>query len=299
MEANLSTAPSPAEEAIDPQEERARRGFLAIQVGYVLLISLWSMSQGIFPSPELLLVLLASAFVWRARNRAFLADFVPFILLLICYQALRGFADELAPADIHITDLIAWERALFGGIIPAVYLQANLLDRWFTPILDVLSNLFYMSHFVVQILLALIIWHRRRVHYWPYVAGLVGLSYSAFIMYVLFPAAPPWWATVHGYLPDGAVMLTNFVLPTVVVFAGPNPVAAMPSLHAAYPTYLALFVMAVWGRRMLPVWILPIGVALSAVYLGHHYVIDLIAGMLVAAVAFALAWQWSRRRAHS
>lgn len=297
MEADLTKSSRPAAVPAEEQEGSARRGFLAIQVIYVLVISLWSMSQGIFPSPELLLVLLASVFVWRARSRAFLADFIPFILLLVCYQALRGFADELAPTDIHVMDLIAWERALFGGIIPAVYLQATLLDRWFTPILDMLANLFYMSHFLVQILLALIIWHRKRMHYWPFVAGLVGLSYVAFIVYVLFPAAPPWWATLHGYLPDGAVMLTNFVLPTVVVFAGPNPVAAMPSLHAAYPTYLALFVVAIWGRRMLPVWILPFGVALSSVYLGHHYVVDLIAGMLFAAVAFALAWQWSLRRA--
>ena len=99
------------------------------------------------------------------------------------------------------------------------------------------------------------------------------LSYSAFVTFILFPATPPWWATEYGYLTNGPVTLTHFMFPSLALVASPNPVAAFPSLHAAYPVYIALWGTMAWGRRAQWLWILPLGVAFAAVYLGHHYVV--------------------------
>lgn len=290
-----STSPSPPL----PPTTTAQKSFVTLQIAFVTGLSLWLMTQGIFPSPELLFILLVAALVWKASYRSFLIDFIPFLLMLLTYQALRGFADNLSPSAIHVTDLIAWERALFGGMMPPAYLQAHLQGQPYTPLLNLVTNALYMSHFVVPVLLAVVLWFYRREHYWPFGLGLLALSYAGFLTYLLFPAAPPWWAAHFGYLKEETVQLTNFILPTAVVFAGPNPVAAMPSLHAAYPTYIALFVLSVWGQRFLWVLLLPLGVGFSAVYLGHHYVIDLIAGALYAVVAFTGVHWWGRRAAHS
>jgi membrane-associated phospholipid phosphatase len=78
-----------------------------------------------------------------------------------------------------------------------------------------------------------------------------------------------------------------------------NPVAAMPSLHAAYPTYIALYGVYIWGKKSLPVFILPAAISLAAVYLGHHYVIDILAGALYAAVAFGVIVIWRAIRKRS
>jgi membrane-associated phospholipid phosphatase len=280
------------------RQRTAGRGVLVLQIAYLAVVSLFCIWRGVFPSPELLLVVLVVAFMWQRRRRAFLVDLLPFVLLLLSYQALRGFADDLAPSAVNVENLIEWERALFSGVIPAAYLQATLSHQPFAPILNALTNVFYMSHFVVPLAFAMVLWHQRHDKYWSFVFGLLALSFAGFVTFILFPAAPPWWATTYGYLPGGAVSLTNFIFPSVTVLAGPNPVAAMPSLHVAYPVYIALFATVTFGRKAAWTWFLPPGVAFSAVYLGHHYVVDLIAGVFYATVIFLGLLVWERRRVH-
>lgn len=261
---------------------------LALQLAYLIAVSGWFIARQTYPSFVLIFLLVVSAFIWRARSRAFLAQLFPFMLLIFSYRLLRGAADDMGLADVHVTNLIAWERALFGGSIPAHVVQEALLDTAVTPVLTAVTNALYMSHFVNPVLLAILIWHVRRDAYWGFMVGLVGMSYVGFVSYVLFPAAPPWWATHHGYLADQPVTLRPFILGAEAMLQTPNPVAAMPSLHAAYAVYVASYVMWLWGRPGSVVLVLPVGVAFSTLYLGHHYVIDLLAGAALAALSFAV-----------
>ncbi len=290
-----TTKTGPKAEA-DNQSAALKKRILTFQVLYVIGMCAFLISQGIFPSFELVFILVITALIWRAQYRRFIADFAPFLLLLLGYEALRGFAHEIGPQNVHVTELIEWERALCGGIIPSAYLQATLGNQPFTPLLNLVTNAFYMSHFFVPVVVAVLLLQLRREHYWPFMCGLTILSYAGFITYVLYPAAPPWWATYYGYLQDRAVQLNNFVLPTVLLFVGPNPVAAMPSLHAAYPAYIALYCMLVWGRKAAPMLLLPLIVSFSAVYLGHHYIVDILAGFAYAAVAFGIIVLWAKRK---
>src|SRR5256885_9387375 len=77
--------------------------------------------------------------------------------------------------------------------------------------------------------------------------------------------------------------------------------AAMPSLHAAYPFLGALFALRLWGRRAWPALAYTAGVWLSIVYLGEHYIVDIIGGAVFALAAFfGEEWftqGWRRRRA--
>jgi membrane-associated phospholipid phosphatase len=68
----------------------------------------------------------------------------------------------------------------------------------------------------------------------------------------------------------------------------PNAVAATPSLHAVYPMFIALYCIRVSGRRVAWLLFLPVAVSFAAVFLGHHYVIDLLAGYAYAIVFFLL-----------
>lgn len=65
----------------------------------------------------------------------------------------------------------------------------------------------------------------------------------------------------------------------------PNQVAAFPSLHAAYPVLAAVYA---WRRyRALAVFLVvwAAGVWFSIVYLGEHYVVDALMGLVYVAVA--------------
>jgi len=265
------------------------RTFL-LQLGLVPVIMIAMSLNGTFPSTERIAAAFIFAFFWTANGRAFLIEFAPFLMLLVAYKQARNFADDFSRTEINVENLIAWERSLFGGTLPGVVVQEQLWDRWYTPALDLITNTLYLSHFLSPLVLAVFLWQRARRLYWSYAVGLVVLSYVAFAVYVLFPAAPPWWATMYGYLPDDPIVLDHFAVSADTVAKGANPVAAMPSLHAAYPTYIALVAIAVWGRKALPVVLLPLGVVFATVYLGHHYIIDALAGALLSLAAFLLIY---------
>ncbi len=273
---------------------------LMSEIGVLALIALMLSATGVmYPSTEMATLLIIALAVMNPKVRVFAVDFAPFIILLFTYDTLRNFADEFSSASTHVTDMIRWEKALGGGMLPTYWMQQHLWHQPYTPILDVLTNFFYMSHFMTPIIASVALWRHRRTDYWSFAAGLVALSFAGFATFVFFPAAPPWYATIHHYLPGTPITLDHFIVDASVVSAGPNPVAAMPSLHTAYPTYIALVCIAVWGRKALPVILLPICVASSTFYLGHHWVIDALGGATFALVSFSTVFLWCRKHQFS
>jgi membrane-associated phospholipid phosphatase len=272
---------------------RTRTQLLTLQVVYLAVLGLIFVLEGVYPGPEFMFLLCVAVLVWRANTRGFLLDFFPFVLLLFSYELLRGVADNLSAAQIHVKQLVDLETAIFGRV-PSAWLQAVITPTPFVIPVTVVSNVFYMSHFVVPFAAAFVVWRSKRETYWPFVLGLTALSYAGFITYLIYPAAPPWYAAKEGVL-SGVVELTSYYLP-VVMRLSPNPVAAMPSLHAAYPVFISLFCVHVFGRRAWMMFIFPVGVSFATVYLGHHYVIDLLAGYAYGIVFFVLTKLYLQRR---
>lgn len=266
----------------------ARDGVWLLGLGYAAAVCAELLRRG-QPLPwELAAVAALSAAGLRWRSRRFWVEvLLPFALLLLAYRGLSGFARGLRPEQINIFNLIAWERALCFGVIPSAWLQARLFDRGWTIVLDAVCNLLYLSHFVAPVAAAAWIRSRRPTHFGRYLLGFFLLAYLGFATYLMFPAAPPWWATRFGYLagPD-AVSLEHFIIPPETMFKTPNPLAAMPSMHCAYPLFIALSALSLWGRRALRWLLLPAGVGFAVVYLGHHYVVDVVAGYLYAAAVW-------------
>jgi membrane-associated phospholipid phosphatase len=106
---------------------------------------------------------------------------------------------------------------------------------------------------------------------------------------MLLPTAPPWVAGLKGDLPG--VHLVHEGLPAlgpIYNTLSPNPVAAMPSLHAAYPWLFLLFAWRIWGWRATAFAVYPAAVFFAVVYLGHHYVADLLGGIVYATAAYVV-----------
>lgn len=235
-----------------------------------------------------------------------LKDWSLFALLLLAYDYSRGLADQLGrPVDFTIIRNI--DRALFLGHDPNVWIQqklnisANL--AWYEYPLAVT----YMTHFIVPIGVAVVLWMRNRAEWVRFMRRLALLLASGVATYVIFPVAPPWMAARNGYLAPirriTARAWSDMGLSTVSkVFnrgaAITNPVAAVPSLHAAF----ALLVVAFFWRRMSP-WlrvvslILPASMAICLVYFGEHYVTDILLGWLYVWLVLWVAKRWERRTA--
>jgi membrane-associated phospholipid phosphatase len=275
---------------------RFQRAVVVIQMIMIAAMSLFIFGSGKLPGWDMAGLILFTLFLWAMRGRIPLLDFAPFLLMLYTYEEIRSVIRAVGSNGVHVTDLIAWERTLCAGIIPASAIQQAWSSVSFSGLLDFIANAFYMTHFFSVILMGVVLWVRRREHYGVFIVGLLLLSYTGFLTYVVFPAAPPWWAFQNGYLPDQPVNLMHSLLSPEYIFATANPLGAMPSLHTAWPIYLLLYALSLWGRKALPLAILPIGVAVASIYLGHHYLVDILAGIGYAVIAFSLVKLWSRFR---
>jgi membrane-associated phospholipid phosphatase len=271
-----------------------QRVILIVQFMMIAVMCLLIFAQGQLPGWDMLGLILFTLFLWIMRDRIAFLDFAPFLLMLFTYEVIRSVIVVVGTNGVHVTDIILWERTLFAGVLPSFALQQAFGATAYTGIVDLVTNGFYMTHFFSVIFAGWILWRNRKAHYWAYIMGLFVLSYAGFLTYVIFPAAPPWWASMHGYLRSQPVTLDHSLLSPEYIFATANPLGAMPSLHTAWPAYLFFYCLNVWGRKALWVVILPLGVAVSSIYLGHHYVVDILVGIGYAALAFVFATQWGK-----
>jgi hypothetical protein len=245
----------------------------------------------------------------RRVGRIFL-DWLPFILILYLYDYSRGAADTLG-ATVQVEAPILWDRVLFFGADPAVWLQQTFYDPQTVHWWDMVGSLVYVSHFVVVWVIAAVLYQHDRDHWFRWARALVVLSFAGLITYAVLPAAPPWYAAEEGLLPPLDRISTRGLDAMGLSFAEglvdhgravTNDVAAIPSLHTAFAVLVCL-----WFFRRVPQrhrwWLQPLLVAYpiamlaTLVYSGEHYVIDgLIGAGYVVAVLAGLSW-WDRWRA--
>ena len=316
---------SPWRQADAATRVRRRRMLLAV----VILFSLFVAFAGVPTGREwLTLWVLATLFaavggdvaVWR---RAVVRDWLPFLAVLFAYDLLRGLANEIggslfslprwfsnptnrvSVARAHLLGPLDVDKGLFGGHVPTVWLQEHLYTRGVAHWWDRLAVVVYLSHFLVSLILAIVLWCVAYPVFRRYLAAFVTLTLITLTTYVVYPAAPPWMAALNDKIPhvDRVVQSTLGVLGGSTVntavekgTAYSNPVAAMPSLHAAIPMMLAIFfwpTARTWLRAVLAAYALAMAVTL--VYTGEHYVVDVLMGWLYAALSVTAVTLFQRR----
>jgi PAP2 superfamily protein len=142
-------------------------------------------------------------------------DFVPFALVLVVYDYLRGLSDRVGmPTWWH--PQLDVDTFLFAGHEPTVWLQEHLKHaryvgvRWY----DLVVCVSYYSFFFLPYVMAGVMWLRGRADFYRWSLRFVGLSFFAFSLFLLIPAAPPWAAAlctakeVAGHPNDPACMHT-------------------------------------------------------------------------------------------
>ena len=283
----------------------------ALLVGSVAYLSilfgvmLW---RGISIEPEWVVLALLVIAVALGRGRTFLADWLPFLLLFFAYEAMRGFAAKTGFAP-H--DLSGIERAVFAGTLPTLTVQHAFYNPNAVGIQDLVAMFFYFMHFPLPIVVGFVFWLRSRDHYHRFIAALLLMCFLAFVTYLFWPSAPPWWEfqagkvapaeVVHKILNETVDKLwgKNYVVTPLYTNLNPNQFAAFPSLHAAFPMLGAVYSWRRYRRLSLLLIAWSTGVLLSIVYLGEHYVVDALDGLVYVLVATGLVEgvvRWRARR---
>ncbi len=242
--------------------------------------------RGIEIEPQWVVLALLLIAVPLGRGTQFIVDWLPFLLLFFAYEIMRGFA---AKTGFGAHDLSGLERAVFFGSLPTITLQQAFYRPGVIAWQDWVTMGFYFLHFVLPVAVGFLFWVRSREHYWRYVSALLLMSFLAFVTYLFFPSIPPWLQFPHEVHKITNETVTkwgvDYYVSPVYGRLNPNQVAAFPSLHAAYPVLAAVYA---WRRyRALAVFLVvwAAGVWFSIVYLGEHYVVDALMGLVYVAVA--------------
>jgi len=260
---------------------------------YLVAIAIFGLVYKIIPGPEFLVLAFLIYAAYNQRTWNFLKDWLPFITVFVSYEIMYGIVGSISQYNLHAGPF-NFDMALFGQI-PSVVLQQTIR----APILDYMGAFFYSLHFFAPTIFAFILWKVSPKNYWKYTVAFGICTYGALITFLFYPVAPPWLELNSTYNlaysgPQVLRILTGSVdaslgIPvykTLFDFLSPNLYAAFPSMHSALPLLISLFAIKIWRKKALPVLIFPIGVWFSAVYLGEHYVVDVLGGIAYAVVAF-------------
>jgi len=250
--------------------------FTTILLGFYL-------THNIFPGPEFLFLCLFVYASYIGDCNRFVKAFFPFIISFLSYEALNRLIDTM-PRGIHVQEPLTVDSWMFGAVPTLVLQQLR------TPILDCVGAVSYSMHFIAPTIFALLLWRYHPEHYHRYTLAFAICTYSALLTFLMYPVAPPWYgvnATRVLFQIDNSLGVPFFK--TIYDYIGVNPFAAFPSLHSAFPWLIAVFAIKSWRKKALPVLILPTMIWFSAVYLGEHYVIDVVGGIIYATLASILA----------
>jgi hypothetical protein len=295
---------------------RRRRRVL---IGWCVLVAAFvvcTLTIGLPQSDDTVLIWLAAAlFVaslddlkqWRT---GVLRDWIPLYVVLFVYSLLRGYASHVLWGPF-VGPQLAFDRFVGFGVDPTVQLQRWLFNPHHLHWWDYAVWVVYNSHFFTSYVIAAVLWKRNHERFRRFIALFVGVTFLGYAGYVFYPAMPPWMASQTGHM-----AATTRIIPLVWQHVGlkeaaalftrgsefANNIAAMPSLHAAYPVLILLFFWPVVRR---PVRVLLVGYALAMaftlVYTGEHFVADEVAGWACSVIVYfagsrLLDWQRARRQ---
>jgi membrane-associated phospholipid phosphatase len=232
-----------------------------------------------------LLFLLASVVVFLALIRfrpqwELARDSMPFVFCGNVYASLHDLIRFFRAPDITAT-LAAWDHALFG-VQPTVW-----AERFITPPATDFFTVCYWLFYVCGPVLGLLLWLKRDRRAFRYTMVTVVLClYIGYVGYVAFPASAPrlfmpgsYTIALHG---NTILDYTRSATAAVPLTAK----GAFPSLHCGVAL---LTLLLAWKHLRWFFWAqLPFGagLVLGTVYLRHHWVVDILAGFLVAVAAF-------------
>jgi membrane-associated phospholipid phosphatase len=254
-----------------------------------------------FKTEQLFLVAFFNILYYASPGtRKFITGFSIFILYWIVFDFMKAFPNYRYNT-VHIESLYRAEKYLFGIHQGGQIITPN--EFWLqhqSVLLDTMSGFFYLCWVPVPLLFAGYLFYKNREQFLQFSLTFFLVNMLGFVVYYVYPAAPPWYVQQYGFAFNpftpgntaGLQRFDNFF--QVHVFQGlyaksSNVFAAMPSLHASY---MAIVVYYCLKNRMYVLGTIAsfimLGIWFAAVYTSHHYILDVLAGIVCAIAGIAL-----------
>ena len=232
---------------------------------------------------------------------------MPFLLTGIFYDSQRFYSDYIR-GPIHVTQPYTFDKTFFGiHTADGRVLTPNEWCQLHThPILDLITGFAYLVFFVAFIAVSgYFYWWisrtgtetmspaRVREKAKRMVWSFFWLNMVGYSTYYWYAASPPWYVALYGLGParldvpanSGGCVRFDQLLGThffsEMYGRAADVHGAIPSLHVAYPFLAVLFAFQFKRLRIFSLCFYAI-MCFSAVYLNHHYILDILWGSTYA-----------------
>ena len=251
---------------------------------------------GFKPDQVVLVGIFTGCYYASALSRRFILGFSSFIVFWVLYDYMKAFPNY-AYRPVDIAPLYHLEKSLFGIQTAGQVLTPN--EFWLLRgniFLDVLCGVFYLCWVPIPLAFASYLFFTNRRLFVEFSLTFLFVNLIGFALYYLHPAAPPWYVQRYGFgfqpltmgSTAGLVRFDRFFgvgLFQSIYAKNSNIFAAMPSLHSAYPVIVLHFGLRQQARGLNAAFAtIMLGIWFAAVYTSHHYVLDVLAGIVVALV---------------
>lgn len=254
-----------------------------------------------FKSDQVVLIMIFNVFYYgSAFSRKFILGFSIFIVYWIIFDYMKAFPNYHFN-EVSTSELYNLEKSIFGIGDQSMLLTPNeYFSAHHNILIDVVSGFFYLMWIPVPLGFAAFLFFKNRTEFLYFSLTFVLVNLIGFVIYYIYPAAPPWYIQQHGYefvanTPGNTGGLARFdAYFDLPVFASiysksSNVFAAMPSLHSSYPVIVVYYgirnrlgwVNALFALVMFGIWF-------TAIYTSHHYLLDVLAGISCAVISIYL-----------
>lgn len=219
-----------------------------------------------------------------------LRDWFPFLVILLMYYSLWGDATLLLVTTDRDAMLIEWDLRLFG------FHACLALQRFVSPPLTAWMEFAYTFHILnIPIVACFIYLLRSRPRFREMMSGVLVVSFFGLLGYLLVPAIGPLYTLRDQFTVPLSQPLE--IVNRQIEFMDYARIKrdVFPSLHTGISFVVWLYA---WRNSRRLFWILSpfiLSLWVSTVYLRYHYLIDVVAGLLLAPPCFLLAnWLFKR-----
>lgn len=263
-------------------------------LGLFLLVT--ALFVGIRTEHFLLSGLFLVLFFLSKPTRKLAVALIPFVIFGVSYDWMR-LCPNYTVNPIDVKDLYDAEKLLFGISAGAETLTpCEFFAQHHCAVADFFAGIFYLCWVPVPMAFGLAMFLKgKRSLYLRFAMVFLLVNLIGFVGYYIHPAAPPWYAMNYGFepilnTPGNVAGLGRFdELLGCSIFNGiygrnANVFAAVPSLHAAYMVVTLIYAVAGRCKK----WVIAlfavimVGIWCTAVYTGHHYLIDVLLGITCA-----------------
>ncbi len=260
----------------------------------IILFVVWNSINGGMRTDHYILIFISLiGYYTSEKSRKLFLGFSIFIVYWIIYDSMR-LMPNYEVSKVHIQEPYDIEKALFGINLNGITVTPN---EYFAihnnSFLDFLAGLFYVNWVPIPLIFAIYLFYKDKYLFVKFSFAFVIANIVGFALYYVYPAAPPWYVEIYGFdlhygVPGNSAGLSRFDdLVNFPVFANifnknANVLAAMPSVHSINPIIVLYYgIQKGLGKINWFFAVFMIGIWFTAVYSNHHYIIDVLGGIIV------------------